>query len=103
MIRLDEAARATRAPVDALRLDRHWRVRRPARGPAFRVQPPLLRRPQITQSDDQSEGVARLGAIDVEHNYEEPKRSEIELLLKGQGYQRVHTWMQDDFYLPRAR
>jgi len=45
----------------------------------------------------------RLGAIDVEHNYEEPKRSDIERLLNAQGYQRVHTWMQDDFYLPRGR
>jgi hypothetical protein len=42
-----------------------------------------------------------LGAIDVEHNYEEPKRSEIEQLLNSKGYTRSRTWMQDDFYLPR--
>jgi hypothetical protein len=41
-----------------------------------------------------------LGAIDVEHNYEEPKRSAIEKLLNANGYVRVRTWMQDDFYLP---
>jgi len=45
----------------------------------------------------------RLGAIDVEHNYEEPKRSDIERLLNAQGYVRARTWMQDDFYVPRPR
>ena len=42
----------------------------------------------------------RLGALDVEHNYEEPKRSQIEALMKNHGYARVHSWMQDDFYTP---
>ncbi len=42
----------------------------------------------------------RLGALDVEHNYEEPKRSQIETLMKNHGYTRVHSWMQDDFYTP---
>ena len=41
----------------------------------------------------------RLGAMAIEHNYEEPKRSSIERLLKSHGYVRVRTWMQDDFYL----
>ena len=42
----------------------------------------------------------KLGAMAIEHNYEEPKRSEIERLLNAQGYVRVRTWMQDDFYAP---
>jgi hypothetical protein len=41
----------------------------------------------------------QIGALDVEHNYEEPKRSEIEALMKSHGYKRVHTWYQDDFYV----
>jgi FkbM family methyltransferase len=41
----------------------------------------------------------QIGALDVEHNYEEPKRSEIEALMKSHGYKRVHTWHQDDFYV----
>jgi len=40
-----------------------------------------------------------LGAMAIEHNYEEPKRSSIERLLKSHGYVRVRTLMQDDFYL----
>lgn len=44
----------------------------------------------------------KFGAMVVEHNQEEPKRSDIERLLTTHGYQRVHTWMQDDFYLPSA-
>src|SRR3954447_25988846 len=42
----------------------------------------------------------KLGSIAIEHNYEEPKRSQIEELLKSKGYTKVHTWLQDDFYLP---
>jgi len=42
----------------------------------------------------------KLGSIAIEHNYEEPKRSQIEELLKSKGYTKAHTWMQDDFYLP---
>lgn len=41
----------------------------------------------------------KLGAMAIEHNYEEPKRSSVERLLKSHGYVRVRTWMQDDFYL----
>jgi hypothetical protein len=41
----------------------------------------------------------QIGALDVEHNYEEPKRSKIEALMKSHGYKRVHAWDQDDFYV----
>ena len=44
----------------------------------------------------------RLGALDVEHNFEEPKRGRILELMEGHGYTRVHSWQQDDFYLPDA-
>lgn len=40
------------------------------------------------------------GALVIEHNYEGRKRNDIQALLEAQGYTRVHTWMQDDFYLP---
>ena len=42
----------------------------------------------------------KMGALAVEHNYEEPKRTEIERLMKSHGYRRSHMWHQDDFYLP---
>jgi Methyltransferase FkbM domain len=42
----------------------------------------------------------KLGAMAIEHNHEEPKRSQIEEFLKGKGYTKDHTWLQDDFYLP---
>ena len=42
----------------------------------------------------------QIGALAVEHNFEEPKRSEVRVLLESHGYKRVHTWMPDDFYLP---
>ena len=42
----------------------------------------------------------KIGAMAVEHNDEEPKRSEIEALMRSRGYRRVHSWYQDDFYLP---
>lgn len=45
----------------------------------------------------------RIGALAVEHNYEEPKRSAILALLKRHGYRRTHSWQQDDFYLPERR
>lgn len=45
----------------------------------------------------------RLGAINLEHNFEEPKRTEILELLKLHGYIRIHTWLQDDFYVPAQR
>jgi FkbM family methyltransferase len=43
----------------------------------------------------------KIGAMAVEHNLEEPKRTEIEALMRGHGYRRVHAWYQDDFYLPQ--
>ena len=42
----------------------------------------------------------RIGAMAVEHNFEEPKRSDIQLLMGRHGYERVHSWQQDDFYAP---
>jgi len=42
----------------------------------------------------------QIGALTVEHNFEEPKRHDIEVLMKSHGYRRVHSWLQDDFYLP---
>jgi len=45
----------------------------------------------------------RMGALAVEHNYEEPKRTQIEELMKSHGYERVHSWQQDDFYVPARR
>jgi hypothetical protein len=43
----------------------------------------------------------KMGALAVEHNEEEPKRREIEALMSQHGYRKVHSWYQDDFYLPR--
>jgi FkbM family methyltransferase len=43
----------------------------------------------------------KLGALAVEHNWEGPKRSLIQELLEQHGYKLVHTWQQDDFYVPR--
>lgn len=43
----------------------------------------------------------RFGAFAIEHNYEGPKRNDIQTLLESYGYTRVHSWMQDDFYVPR--
>jgi len=40
-----------------------------------------------------------IGALAIEHNYEEPKRSDIEAFLRARGYRRVHSVKQDDFYL----
>jgi FkbM family methyltransferase len=42
----------------------------------------------------------RLGSLAIEHNFEEPKRSEIEQFVKSKGYSKARTWQQDDFYLP---
>ena len=44
----------------------------------------------------------QIGALAVEHNFEEPKRSQIQELMKSHGYARAHTWYQDDFYVPRS-
>ena len=42
----------------------------------------------------------RIGALDVEHNFEEQNAAEILSLMQSHGYKRVHTWEQDDFYVP---
>jgi FkbM family methyltransferase len=42
----------------------------------------------------------QIGALTVEHNYIEPKRSEIKALMESHGYKYVHTSDRDDFYLP---
>jgi hypothetical protein len=39
------------------------------------------------------------GALAVEHNDEEPKRTAIATLLQSHGYRRSHSWRQDDFYV----
>jgi hypothetical protein len=41
----------------------------------------------------------RVGAWTIEHNQEEPKRSQIRALLASHGYERVHSWHQDDYYV----
>lgn len=40
----------------------------------------------------------RLGAVTVEHNREEPKRSRIRDLLAAHGYALAHSYRQEDFY-----
>lgn len=42
----------------------------------------------------------RLGAIALEHNYEEGKRAQLVDFLAARGYRRVHSYRQDDFYTP---
>lgn len=42
----------------------------------------------------------RVGAWTIEHNREEPKRSQIVALLERHGYRRVNEWHQDDFFVP---
>jgi FkbM family methyltransferase len=42
----------------------------------------------------------RVGAWTIEHNREEPKRSQIVALLARHGYRRVNEWHQDDFFIP---
>lgn len=43
----------------------------------------------------------RFGAFAIEHNEEEPKRSDIIRFLDERGYRRVHTYRQDDFFAPK--
>lgn len=43
----------------------------------------------------------RFGAFAIEHNEEEPKRTDLLKFLEGKGYKRLHTYKQDDFYGPR--
>jgi FkbM family methyltransferase len=42
----------------------------------------------------------RFGAMAIEHNEEEPKRTDLVKFLEGHGYRRVHTYKQDDFFAP---
>jgi hypothetical protein len=42
----------------------------------------------------------RVGAWAIEHNREEPKRSQIVTMLTHHGYRRVNEWHQDDFFVP---
>ena len=41
------------------------------------------------------------GAMAIEHNKEEPKRTDILKFLEARGYVRVHSYRQDDFYAPK--
>ena len=43
---------------------------------------------------------SRFGAMAIEHNEEEPKRTDIIKFLEARGYRRVHTYKQDDFFAP---
>jgi FkbM family methyltransferase len=45
----------------------------------------------------------RFGAMAIEHNEEEPKRTDIINYLRQNGYERVHTYRQDDFFAPAPR
>jgi FkbM family methyltransferase len=44
----------------------------------------------------------RFGAMAIEHNEEEPKRTDIINYLRKHGYERVHTYRQDDFFAPSS-
>jgi hypothetical protein len=44
-----------------------------------------------------------VGAMTIEHNREEPKRSDIKAFLESRGYRRAFTSIVDDFYVPAAR
>ena len=41
----------------------------------------------------------KVGAFTIEHNYEEPKRSQIRNLLESKGYQFVLSLFRDDCYV----
>lgn len=43
----------------------------------------------------------RFGAMAIEHNDEEPKRTDILEFLAARGYRRTHSFRQDDFYSAR--
>ena len=45
----------------------------------------------------------RFGAMAIEHNEEEPKRTDIINYLRTFGYERIHTYRQDDFFAPVSR
>ncbi len=44
----------------------------------------------------------RVGAWTIEHNREEPKRSQIRTLMAARGYELRHSWHQDDYYVSVA-
>ena len=44
----------------------------------------------------------RVGAMAIEHNYEEPKRTQLIEFLAQRGYRRTHEFNQDDFFAPVA-
>src|SRR5262249_19590794 len=41
----------------------------------------------------------QIGALTVEHNFQEPKRSQIKALMESHGYKYAHTSDRDDFYV----
>jgi FkbM family methyltransferase len=43
-----------------------------------------------------------IGALAIEHNFEEPKRTQIAELLASKGYERTGGLLHDDFYLRRS-
>lgn len=43
----------------------------------------------------------RVGVWTIEHNREEPKRSQIRELLASHGYRHQRSWHQDDYYVSR--
>ena len=45
----------------------------------------------------------RFGAMAIEHNEAEPKRTETINYLRQYGYERVHTYQHDDFFVPISR
>lgn len=45
----------------------------------------------------------KVGAFTIEHNYEEPKRSQIRTLLENNGYRLERSFRQDDFYVLAQR
>jgi FkbM family methyltransferase len=45
----------------------------------------------------------RIGALTIEHNFEEPKRGAIRAFLESKGYRRERSVDQDDFYVSTAQ
>lgn len=43
----------------------------------------------------------QFGSMAIEHNEEEPKRSDIVAFLDSKGYRRSFTYKQDDFFVPK--
>jgi FkbM family methyltransferase len=44
----------------------------------------------------------RVGSMAIEHNYEEPKQTQLIEFLAQRGYRRTHEFNQDDFFAPVA-